>query len=129
MTMKKILSISFGAALVFGCASTTTQLPMAMATIAPTTGQTAKGTVHFMDLKDGAVEIDIDLTGLTPGQHGFHVHEKGDCSDDAKAAGPHFNPTGEPHGGPSTPQHHAGDFGNITADANGNVKAKMATRF
>src|SRR5438309_339533 len=98
--MKNILSISCAAVFTLACASSTPQ-PMAMATLAPTTGQTAKGTVHFMDLKDGAVEIDIDLTGLTPGQHGFHVHEKGDCGDDAKAAGAHYNPTGEPHGGPS----------------------------
>jgi Cu-Zn family superoxide dismutase len=128
--MKKILSLSFALAFVLACATGTTpaQHPMAMATLAPTTNQTAKGTVHFMELKDGGVEVDVDLTNVPPGVHGFHIHDKGDCGDDAKAAGPHFNPTATEHGGPSSPQHHAGDFGNVTADASGNVHMKFGTR-
>lgn len=129
--MKNALSISLAAALVLGCNTTTTTsapMPMAMATLAPSTNQTAKGTVHFMELKDGAVEVDVDLTNVPSGTHGFHIHDKGDCANDGQAAGGHFNPAGAPHGAPTTAQHHAGDFGNVTADANGNVKLKFATR-
>jgi Cu-Zn family superoxide dismutase len=58
-----------------------------------------------------------------PGPHGFHIHEKGDCSAaDASSAGGHFNPTGKPHGGPDSDARHAGDFGNIEADATGNAR-------
>ncbi|MGA7615147.1 MAG: superoxide dismutase family protein, partial [Thermoanaerobaculia bacterium] len=74
------------------------------------------------------VRVDVDLTGLTPGEHGFHVHEKGDCSAaDATSAGGHFNPTGAPHGSPAAATHHAGDLGNVTANANGEVHTSMTT--
>ena len=61
------------------------------------------------------------INGLEPGSiHGFHVHEKGDCSaPDAGSAGGHFNPNSQPHGNPDAPPHHAGDTRNITADAQG----------
>ncbi|HKQ96541.1 MAG TPA: superoxide dismutase family protein, partial [Candidatus Polarisedimenticolia bacterium] len=74
--------------------------------------------VVFTAGKDG-VHVVADLTGLTPGEHGFHIHEKGDCSaPDGTSAGGHFNPGGHPHGAPGA-EHHVGDLGNITADASG----------
>jgi Cu-Zn family superoxide dismutase len=101
--------------------------PMAMATLAPTSGQTAGGTVHFNDVGDGNVEVVVDLTGVPPGVHGFHIHEKGDCGNNAANAGGHFNPTGMVHGAPDAVSHHAGDFGNVTADANGEVHTRFTT--
>jgi superoxide dismutase, Cu-Zn family len=101
--------------------------PMAMATLAPTSGQTASGTVHFNDVGDGNVEVVIDLTGVPPGVHGLHIHEKGDCGNNAQNAGGHFNPTGMVHGAPDAVSHHAGDFGNVTADANGEVHTRFTT--
>ncbi len=68
------------------------------------------------------------VTGLTPGAHGFHVHEKGNCTAaDGSSAGGHFNPAGAPHGGPGHSPRHAGDLGNLEADANGvaNYKAEV----
>jgi Cu-Zn family superoxide dismutase len=69
------------------------------------------------------------ITGLVPNQeHGFHVHEKGDCSsDDAMSAGGHLNPDGKRHG-PPTGEHHAGDVPSIKADANGvaTVRTRVA---
>jgi Cu-Zn family superoxide dismutase len=101
--------------------------PTAMANLAPTSGQTAKGTVHFSDVGDGNVEVVVDLTGVPPGIHGFHIHEKGDCGNNAQNAGGHFNPTGMVHGAPDAVSHHAGDFGNVTADANGEVHTRFTT--
>lgn len=127
--MKRILSVTFAAGLVLaGCASHKKAAPMAMATMAPTANQTAKGTVHFTELGDGSVDVSVDLTNVPPGTHGFHVHDKGDCGDNGNAAGGHFNPTAAQHGAPNATSHHAGDFGNVTADASGNVKTKFNTR-
>jgi superoxide dismutase, Cu-Zn family len=101
--------------------------PMAMATLDSTSGSTAKGVVHFTDAGDGNVEVVADLTGVSPGVHGFHIHEKGDCGNNATNAGGHFNPTGMIHGAPDAVSHHAGDFGNVTADANGEVHTRFTT--
>lgn len=72
---------------------------------------------------DKKVDVSLNLKGLTSNTtHGFHVHEFGDCSsDDFKSAGGHFNPSAEDHGSPTGEAHHAGDLGNVTTDANGNV--------
>jgi superoxide dismutase, Cu-Zn family len=93
----------------------------ATATVAPTAGNTAKGMVTFTQ-KGDKVTVTAQLSGLTPGGHGFHVHEKGDCSaPDATSAGGHFNPTGKQHGDPTAPDHHAGDMPMLQADASGNA--------
>lgn len=116
----KSLLVLFALALIVGCASSTPQ-PMAMVVLNPISGSTAHGTVHFQDRGDGTVEAQINLVGLTPGVHGFHIHDKGDCGDNGNAAGGHFNPMNTAHGAPDADPHHAGDFGNVTADAQGNV--------
>ncbi len=77
------------------------------------------GTVTFTE-QGSTVTVEARLTGVGAGEHGFHVHEKGDCSaPDFTSAGGHFNPTGAAHGAPSDAAHHAGDFGNITIAADG----------
>jgi superoxide dismutase, Cu-Zn family len=77
------------------------------------------GTVTFTKAGDD-VEVTGDIENLTPGKHGFHIHDKGDCSaPDAASAGPHFNPTHKHHGGPDTAERHSGDLGNIEADSSG----------
>jgi Cu-Zn family superoxide dismutase len=93
----------------------------ARAELMPTEGNDARGTVEFTR-EGGALAISATLTGLTPGGHGIHVHERGDCSaPDGTSAGEHFAPDGHPHGAPSAgrEQHHLGDLGNVVADDSG----------
>jgi len=102
-------------------ASTSASAQTATATIAPTAGNTAKGTVTFTQ-KGDKVTVAAHISGLAPGGHGFHVHEKGDCSaPDGSSAGGHFNPTGKPHGAPDAGEHHAGDMPMLQADGSGNA--------
>lgn len=99
--------------------------PSATATLAPTQGNTAAGTVSFAE-RDGKVLVEADINGLTPGLHGFHVHDKGDCSaTDGSSAGGHYNPTGAQHGSPTSPMHHNGDMPVLVADAAGHAKLKV----
>jgi Cu-Zn family superoxide dismutase len=84
--------------------------------------QSPTGVVGTLVLRETAegVAIDGSIDGLTPGAHGFHVHELGDCTPPKfDSAGPHFNPTSAPHAGPNAAAHHAGDLGNIEADESG----------
>lgn len=91
----------------------------AIANLGPTEGYDVKGTVIFTKV-DGGIKIVADVEGLTPGKHGFHVHEFGDCSSpDGSSAGGHFNPDGVKHGGPNDAVRHVGDMGNLIADKNG----------
>jgi len=94
----------------------------AIAVLHPTEGNKVGGIVQFTEVADG-VRVQAEITGLTPGKHGFHVHEFGDCSAaDLASAGAHFNPTNKPHGGPDTAERHVGDMGNVEADASGTAK-------
>ena len=97
----------------------------ATAMLKPTAGNTAEGTVTFTP-KGDKVTVVANLTGLSPGPHGFHVHEKGDCSaSDGMSAGGHFNPTTKPHGDPAAPDHHAGDMPQLVADASGKARSSL----
>ena len=123
-------SITLGAVLT-GCQSTDGESSsarklkrVAVAELSPTQGNNVRGVVRFTETGKG-VQVVADITGLTPGKHGFHIHEKGDCSaPDAISAGAHFNPTGAKHGAPDAADRHVGDLGNITADANGKAQYK-----
>lgn len=91
----------------------------AIAVISPTKGNTTRGIVTFSAV-EGGIKVVAHLTGLTPGKHGFHIHEYGDCSaDDGSSAGGHFNPTGMQHSMPSSDKRHEGDMGNIEAGKSG----------
>ena len=94
----------------------------AVANLKATAGNSVSGSVSFVKTDKG-VHITAQLAGLTAGDHGFHIHEKGDCSSqDGKSAGGHFNPHKVNHGEPDAAIRHVGDLGNITADAGGNAK-------
>ncbi|MCH5376647.1 MAG: superoxide dismutase family protein, partial [Planctomycetes bacterium] len=104
---------------------TPTHKPLkAICMVHPLGDQKVSGTVTFLD-QGGRVEVKAELTGLTPGPHGFHIHEYGDCSSpDGASAGGHYNPTAMPHGGPDSPERHVGDLGNIVADETGKAVYK-----
>jgi Cu-Zn family superoxide dismutase len=98
----------------------------AEATMEARSNSVTSGTVVFRERGD-AVLARVQLRGLAPNsEHGFHVHDKGDCSaPDAMSAGPHFNPGGHPHGRPGSGAHHAGDLQNLKADGSGNVDVEV----
>ena len=107
------------AASLAGCAHRAPGLT-ATATLTPTTGNATTGTVQFVQSGD-RVQVSGEIRGLKPGaEHGFHVHERGDCSSgDGMSAGGHFNPEGAPHGRHGTGAHHVGDIPSLRANANG----------
>lgn len=93
----------------------------AVAVIHPTEGNDASGTVTFTTTDDG-VQVQAEIEGLEEGNHGFHIHQYGDCSaSDGTSAGGHFNPADNDHAGPTDSPRHMGDMGNIEADADGNA--------
>lgn len=93
----------------------------AVAVLNPTQGNTAQGVVTFTQ-EEGGVHIVAKLTGVPKGDHGFHIHEFGDCSaPDGTSAGSHFNPSGAAHAGRDAEKRHMGDMGNVTADEQGNI--------
>ena len=102
-----------------GCAGYSSG-PSATAKLEPTRGNTAAGTVTFVQWGE-VVKVSGSISGLKPGaEHGFHVHEKGDCSSgDGLSAGGHFNPGGKPHGHHGMGEHHTGDLPSLKADASG----------
>lgn len=119
------------AALAAGCASSSTSTgsapaakaaagPSAKATLESKSGSAVTGTATFTELSTGGVRAHIHIENATPGPHGLHIHDKGDCSAaDATSAGGHFNPGGMPHAAPTAEKRHAGDFGNIEIGPNG----------
>jgi len=119
--------LPLAAAVLAACTTMTPSRPYVVATLEPTRGNQASGTVWFV--QDGPqVLVRGRVTGLKPNQeHGFHVHEKGDCSSgDGMSAGGHLNPDAKPHGPPTGP-HHAGDLPALKADANGVAVVSFAT--
>jgi superoxide dismutase, Cu-Zn family len=94
----------------------------AISVLHATAGNKLSGIVTFTPVA-GGVRVHAEIVGLTPGKHGFHIHEFGDCSAaDASSAGGHFNPTSQPHAGPDAAARHEGDMGNLEADSSGNAK-------
>ncbi len=94
----------------------------------PKSDSNVKGDVSFT--QDGnTVRMVATLSGLTPGEHAIHIHEKADCSSaDGKSTGGHWNPTNQPHGKWGAAEgYHKGDIGNFTADSDGNATVEFST--
>ncbi|WP_395060591.1 superoxide dismutase family protein [Polaromonas sp.] len=117
--MKNPLILIATATLLGACASAPSG-PRAVAQLQATTGNSTSGNASFVQA-GGKVLVSGEVRGLKPNaEHGFHVHEKGDCSSgDGMSTGGHFNPAGAPHGNHGVGTHHAGDLPSLKADANG----------
>ncbi|KAG2580744.1 hypothetical protein PVAP13_6NG362500 [Panicum virgatum] len=85
----------------------------------------ALGVVTLTQEDDGPTTVNVRVTGLTPGLHGFHLHEFGDTTNGCISTGPHFNPNNLTHGAPEDEVRHAGDLGNIVANAEGVAEATI----
>jgi Cu-Zn family superoxide dismutase len=104
-----------------GCATPMAR-PMAVAELQGRSGSSVGGKVSFFET-NGGLRVEALVTGLTPGEHGFHVHEAGDCSaPDASSAKGHFNPAGRAHGHHASSEHHGGDMPNLVANAAGEAQ-------
>lgn len=84
-----------------------------------------EGVVTLTQEDNGPTSVNVRVTGLTPGLHGFHLHEYGDTTNGCISTGAHFNPNGMTHGAPEDKVRHAGDLGNIVANADGVAEATI----
>ena len=107
----------------------TSTAKQAVANLASASGSLVSGKITAVPMA-GGVHLTGTVGGLPPNStHGFHVHEKGDCSAaDASSAGPHFNPFTTAHGKAETGAHHAGDMDNVVANAEGVVTVDVHVR-
>lgn len=123
--MKSPLAAALAVALAIGCQSPppSSKPLLATASLEPTKGSKASGQARF-EQADGKVHLRLTAQGLNPNrEHGFHIHEVGDCSSgDGMSTKGHFNPTGKPHGNPSAAEHHAGDLPALKADNDGRAR-------
>ena len=118
------------ASLLCACAAPTYRGPSAAAQVQPTQGSNASAHVIFEQIGANRVRVSVVASGLRPSrEHGFHVHENGDCSDNAMGAGGHFDPFGKPHGSPLSPQHHAGDLLALKPGGDGRVRTEFEVGF
>jgi Cu-Zn family superoxide dismutase len=128
--MKKIIvSFAIITALVVGCKTSTKSSDAKTLTVAlePKSNSTVAGTATFTE-KNGKVTFVAKITGLQPGVHAIHIHEKSDCSAaDGSSAGGHWNPTFKKHGKWGVGEYHKGDIGNFTADDKGNGTITLTT--
>ena len=85
----------------------------------PDGGSGVNGLVKLVHVQGQKCKITADITGLKPGQHGFHIHQFGNLTEGCKTAGPHFNPHGKTHGCPGREERHVGDLGNVVVKEDG----------
>ncbi|CCD61672.1 Superoxide dismutase [Cu-Zn] [Caenorhabditis elegans] len=92
-------------------------------------GTAVFGTVWLTQKAEGEeTEFEGEIKGLSPGLHGFHIHQYGDSTDGCTSAGPHFNPCKMNHGGRDSVVRHVGDLGNVEAGADGVAKIKFSDK-
>jgi superoxide dismutase, Cu-Zn family len=124
--MRLVLPALGAAVLLSACQSMSPEAPQSLratAQLQPTKGNKTFGEVTFEQV-GAKVRVLVNVQGLTPGrEHGFHIHEAGDCSSgDGESAKGHFDPFSKSHGHYASPERHAGDLPSITADKGGRAK-------
>ena len=129
--MKKVaFTLAIALALAIGCKSTgksDTNSKTLKIDFSAKSGSKAAGTATFTE-QNGEVTFTAKLTGLEPGIHAIHIHEKSDCSaPDASSAGGHWNPTFKSHGKWGSASYHKGDIGNFPVNENGEGTITITT--
>jgi len=105
------------------------ELNQAVCVLIPTMGNKVRGRILFSQSKDGTTRVRGRVNNLSPGLHGFHIHQYGDLTDrTGKSAGGHFNPDGHDHAGPDSVKRHAGDLGNIEANDDGVAQVDVSVK-
>jgi Cu-Zn family superoxide dismutase len=123
--MKAALVAAVIVAAAAACGRSETRRQRASANLDPRSGSQVTGHAEFTESAAG-LDVRIIVAGATPGRHGVHIHQVGDCSaKDAESAGDHWNPDGTKHGAPGKSAHHAGDFGNISVGADGRGELRL----
>lgn len=123
--MRHLFNSLIAATALSGCASLADPSEaFATGEVRSATGRTV-GSAQIVGPAPGR-ELVIDVTGLSPGAHGVHLHGTGRCdTPDFTSAGSHWNPTGAEHGSLNPAGPHAGDLGNAVADASGRLRATL----
>lgn len=80
------------------------------------------------DLENKQTVIKVKINGLSPGKHGFHIHQSGDTRNGCDSMGSHYNPYSKKHGGLESKVRHVGDLGNVVADKNGKVDVTLVDK-
>lgn len=126
--MKKIIfSIVLIIVVIIGCKTVSKNTKQLRLNFEAKSNSNVSGTATFIENK-GNVTFQAKLSGLQPGVHAIHIHEKSDCSAaDGSSAGGHWNPTFKKHGKWAEGEYHKGDIGNFTADENGNGTITLTT--
>lgn len=121
-SLKIVVTVSLGLLVLTGCQSVKStataesgSAPPLQVTLIGASGQTV-GNAQLAAVPEG-VQIDLQVSGLTPGAHGFHIHEKAACDAPTfDSAGAHFNPMHKEHGFLNPKGAHAGDLPNLVVD-------------
>lgn len=125
--MKKLNIIIATIILVFACKSNSVKENSLTILLDPKSNSTVAGTAKFTEI-NGEVTLSAKISGLKPGVHAIHIHEKSDCSAaDGTSTGGHWNPTFKKHGQFGIGEYHKGDIGNFTADEKGNGSITFKT--
>jgi len=89
------------------------------------------GQARFVEDATGLVHVKVHVKGISPGEHGIHIHAFGACAPTFAAAGGHHNPLGDEHGLDNPDGPHAGDLPALTVNKAGvghlNVTTDRAT--
>lgn len=133
MSFRALNSLAVAAVLFLGvgCKSMgfMTGKPDAVSQVMPLDGGKVAGRAAFTQQGD-SVLMEVELDGLSPGKHGIHIHEHGDCGGVSGAsAGGHFDTLGHAHGGAGLVSSHEGDLGNLVADSSGHARFSFASKW
>lgn len=113
-----LLAVFMAIALATGVYAQSDNVVHASAILKDTNG-TEVGLAQFTEDDNGLVHVNVLVKGISPGEHGIHVHEVGNCSPPFTSAGAHYNPLGKHHGLKNPEGAHAGDLPNIIVNDRG----------